>query len=108
MIETPEGDVAGMADLFHFEPIHDRVEVGIVVAPEYRNRGVASLALHLLADYALNYLHLHQLVALTASDNEASNRLFQRCGFEHTACLRQWMRRADQYQDVSVWQLLRH
>lgn len=105
MVESPDGDVVGIADFFHFDPFHSRVEVGIVVAEAHRRKGIASLALGMMADYAFGYLGVHQLYAHTLSDNVAACRLFEHCGFVRTALLTQWVRSGSLYKDVCVMQL---
>ena len=58
--------VAGMVDLFDFDPYHRRAAVGIYVDTRYRKQGMASEALELLCRYAFDFLHLHQLYAHVA------------------------------------------
>ena len=92
MIERKDdGKVIGCADLVNYEPMHQRAEVGIMVAPEYRGNGVGIQALQLLCHYAFDFLCLHQLVAYVAADNEKSLRLFAHCGFTPSGILKDWL-----------------
>ena len=106
MIESPTGEVVGIIDLFNFEPFHSRAEVGIVIAEEERRKGIATLSLRLLAEYSFGYLGIHQLHTCINVENEASLRLFRRCGFEECARLKDWMRTGDGYRDVVMMQRL--
>ena len=83
--------VAGMVDLFDFDPYHRRAAVGIYVDTRYRKQGMASEALELLCRYAFDFLHLHQLYAHVAERNAASLRLFESSGFERCGLLSQWI-----------------
>ena len=104
MIETPEKEVAGIIDLFNFEPFHSRAEVGIVIAEEYRRKGIGQLALNLLIAHCFEYLGIHQLYAYIDTSNEASLRLFHQCGFEKCAYLKDWMRTGKHFRDVVIVQ----
>lgn len=98
--------VLGCADLVNYEPMHQRAEVGLIVAPEYRRLGVGASAVELLCRYAFGYLHLHQLVAYVAADNTRSVALFRAQGFGGDLLLEDWLCDADGgYKDV--WLLRR-
>ena len=109
MIACRDGgkDVAGTVDITDFSPLHARGEVGISIRREYRGRGLATEALDLLCDYAFGFLHLNQLVAHIAVDNEASLRLFASCGFVQCGVLKEWWHAADGFKDVALLQRLR-
>ena len=103
MIEHKSG-IVGIIDLCNFDPFHNRAEVGIVIADEYRGRGIGKLALQLLCEYCFDYLGIHQLYAYIDTTNEVSLHLFTVCGFEECACLKDWMRTGTQYRDVKMMQ----
>lgn len=104
MIEAPDKQVAGIIDLCQFEPFHSRVEVGIVIAEEFRGKGIGELALNLLAAHCFHYLGIHQLFAYIDVTNEPCRRLFQKCGFEECAYLKDWMRTGKTFRDVVMVQ----
>ncbi len=106
MIESPDKRVAGIIDLFNFEPFHNRAEVGIVIAEEFRKKGIGTLALSLLIEHSFAFLGIRQLYACVDADNEASLCLFKKCGFETSALLKDWMRTGTTYRDVAMLQLL--
>jgi len=106
MIESPEKKVVGIIDLFNFEPFHNRAEVGIVIDTAHRASGIGKLSLLLLVDYCFSYLGLHQLYAYIDVTNTASRRLFQKCGFEECASLKDWIRTGKTYRDVVMVQRL--
>lgn len=106
MIESPEKKVVGIIDIFNFEPFHNRVEVGIVIADHSRRQGIGLLALELLTKHCFDYLGIHQLYAFIDVTNEACRRLFQKGGFEECALLKDWMRTGKTYRDVVMVQRL--
>ena len=106
MIESPEKKVVGIIDIFNFEPFHNRVEVGIVIADHSRRLGIGLLALELLTKHCFDYLGIHQLYAFIDVTNEACRRLFQKGGFEECALLKDWMRTGKTYRDVVMVQRL--
>lgn len=107
MIETPRKDVAGIIDLFNFDPFHRRAEVGVVVADAYRKQGIATQALELLKQFSFDYLGIHQLYAFIGEDNGASRRLFAKCGFEECGFLKDWMRTGEDFRNVVIVQCRR-
>ena len=106
MIESPQKEVVGIIDLFNFEPFHHRAEVGIVIAAPYRQKGIGQLALQLLMEHCFDFIGIHQLYAHIDVTNEASIRLFKKCGFEQCGYLKEWMRTGKNYRDVVIVQCL--
>ncbi len=105
MIESvDDGTVVGIVDITDFQPYHHRAEIGIVLARDYRNKGIGTEVLHLIEQYADSYLQLHQIYAYVSSTNEASLKLFQKAGFKHTATLDQWIYQGKKYLDVFIFQ----
>lgn len=107
IVRTKDDRVIGTIDIAEFSPMHARGEVGIAIRKEYQGNGYAKEALGLLCDYALGFLHLKQLIAHIAVDNEASIRLFESCGFVRCGLLKEWWRVGGYYKDVVLLQLLR-
>lgn len=91
MMETPDHHTAGIADLADYSPRHGRAEVGIVVLPPYRHRGLAREALRLLARYADVHLAMTQLYAYVAEANEPAKRLFRAAGYDRECLLDGWL-----------------
>ena len=104
IIENAERQTVGICDIVRFEPQHLRAEAGIVIMTPYRRQGYAQAALQQLAQYALNILHLHQLYAVVASDNEAALRLFRKAGFEQETQLRDWLFDGHRYANAVIMQ----
>jgi diamine N-acetyltransferase len=104
IIESDDHQTVGICDIVRFEPQHLRAEAGIVIMKPYRRRGYAEAALGQLAHYALSILHLHQLYAVVATDNEAALKLFRKSGFSHETQLHDWLFDGHNYADAVVMQ----
>jgi [ribosomal protein S5]-alanine N-acetyltransferase len=72
----------GNIALQEFNPVHRRMELGIVIGvSEARGRGIGREACSLLIDYAFNHLNLHKITAGTVDDNVAMKKVFLDLGF---------------------------
>lgn len=96
----------GMVDLFDFEPISLRVEMGILILDDYRGRGYAKETIEMVRSYVFDFLHCHQLVARSSVKNEASLALFRESGFVEAGLLRDWVRDNQSWCDCVVFQLI--
>lgn len=101
------GKVAGMIDLYDFDPHHRRAGVGVLVDKPFRRRQIASMALQLLTDYAFSFLHIHQLFAHIPTINTCSVALFEKNGFALSGTLKDWVYTSDGYRDVYVMQKIK-
>lgn len=102
-----DGVTVGMIDVFDFDPLHSRAEIGVVVGEEFRRSGVASAALDMLVRHCFDNLHIHQLTAKVDVDNEPCRALFASCGFASGAVLPDWMfSPGGGYRDVRLMYLI--
>jgi len=106
VIEDTDKKPIGLADLTNFDPRHNRAEVGIVIDRIHRRCGYARAALELIHRYSSHTLHLHQLYAIVAADNQSALSLFQSLGYRHTATLDNWLYDGKNYGDAYVLQNL--
>lgn len=113
VIETLSGSAeeqkaVGCIDLFDFEPNHQRVGVGILVANrDDRRKNYATEALQIVKDYCFTTLNVHQIFCNITTDNEPSILLFQKEGFEITGIKKQWVRSGAAFKDELLLQLIR-
>ena len=70
----------GFIDLFDYTA--NSAVVGVIITENYRNKGFAKQALHLLSNYAFTTINLFKLHCAITKDNLASIELFSSCGFE--------------------------
>ncbi|MFA9391693.1 MAG: GNAT family N-acetyltransferase [Prolixibacteraceae bacterium] len=105
MIEDQKQQALGTVELFDFDPYHARAGIGIIVYDSSeRRRGIASEALDLIQEYAVNELGLVQLYANIAASNEPSIQLFLKIGFELVGIKKRWLRTAYGWDDEHLLQ----
>ena len=97
----------GTIDLYDFDPMNLRAGVGILIDAAFRRKGIGQQALDLLKDYAFDFLFLQQLFAHVPKQNETSLKLFSKSGYTNTACLKEWIKTSNGFEDVYVMQLLK-
>jgi RimJ/RimL family protein N-acetyltransferase len=100
------GAVLGGASLYDVRPEQGCASVGYWLAPEARGRGVATHAVRLLARWAFTELGLARLELSCSPDNEASQRVAQRCGFTREGIPRSRVPREGGRRDTVVYGLL--
>ena len=81
-------------------------ELGYVVAPAARGRGVASEALRLLTEWAFAELGMERLELLISVENEASKRVAARCGYVREGVLRSHHVKGELREDTELWSRL--
>jgi RimJ/RimL family protein N-acetyltransferase len=64
------------------------IQLGIVLLPEHRGRGIGSRAQQLLADYLFSTTTAHRLEASTEVDNHAEQSALERAGFTKEGLMR--------------------
>jgi len=104
VISNQDKILLGCIDLFDFEPLHRRAGVGLYLLQEYRNKGIGSKALGLLAEYAKNILQLKTLYANIAIENMASKSLFQSAGFSQSGLKKEWNLYQGEFHDEYLYQ----
>ncbi len=72
---------AGEIGLYYWEPNTRQAMIGYSMAPAWRGRGYATRAARLLTGWAFKETGIERVVAGTAPDNVASQRVLERAGF---------------------------
>ena len=104
--ETNQNQPIGLIDLFDFNPQHKRAGIGIVIHESYQHNGYASEALQLLINYSFSNLHLHQLFANIAIDNQKSISLFKKQNFKEVGTKKDWLYCKGNFKDEIIFQLI--
>jgi len=104
--EKSTGKSVGMIDLFDFNPQHKRAGIGILIHPDFQQKGFASEALQLLINYCFTHLHLHQLYANITNDNTNSLHLFEKQNFKQIGIKKDWIFYNGTYKDELLFQLI--
>lgn len=82
-------------------------EIGAVLVPDCRGRGVGAAAQRLLVEHLFDTTTVHRLCANTEADNAAEQRALEKCGFRREGVLRQAGFRGGRWRDVVVYGRLR-
>ncbi len=103
---TADAVAVGMIDLFDFDPLHKRAQIGLLVDSKYQRRKFGTQAVALIAEYSRDMLDLHQIAVFISADNVPSLSLFKKMGFEQTAILKDWCHTPTGYVDQILLQLI--
>ncbi|WBX75167.1 GNAT family N-acetyltransferase [Tenacibaculum ovolyticum] len=104
--DSLSSNTIGMIDLFDFNPQHKRAGIGILIHPDYQQKGFASEALQLLINYSFTHLQLHQLYANITDDNTNSIRLFTKHKFKEIGIKKDWILTNRIYKNEILFQLI--
>jgi RimJ/RimL family protein N-acetyltransferase len=105
-IVDAEGTLLGLALAPRIEAEARTVELGYLVAPEARGRGVATEALRLLTDWAFRELAAERIELRISAGNRASQRVAERCGYVREGVLRSTYFKNGIREDTEIWSRL--
>lgn len=95
----------GIIDLYDIDPVNSRAMVGIMVAPQWRSRGIATRALELVGEYCRDTLGLATIASEVASDNLPSIRLFGgKAAYRQVGERPSWYRRRERFVSALLFQ----
>ena len=105
-IEDDTGAFLGVALAPSVERVERSAELGYIVAPEARGRGVGTEALRLLTAWAFAERGMERIELLIAVDNEPSKVIAARCGYVREGVLRSVYVKEGVRDDLEVWSRL--
>ena len=79
--DATDGRYAGEIGLYYWEPSTQQAMIGYSLMPEFRGRGFTTRAVRLLVAWGFEQVGLARVIAGTAPDNLASQRVLERAGF---------------------------
>ena len=82
------------------------IELGYIVAPSARSRGVATELLRLLTDWAFTEAGALRIHLIISVDNAASERVAQRCGYVREGVMRSVHLKQGRRGDAALWSRL--
>jgi RimJ/RimL family protein N-acetyltransferase len=101
-----DGELLGLALAPRIEREARTAELGYIVAPSARGRGVATTALRLLTDWAFGELGALRLELLIGVENDASKRVAERNGYRFEGVLRSLHFKQGIREDTELWSRL--
>lgn len=105
-IRSSGGEFLGFAALIRIEGDARQGEIGYIVAPHARGRGVATGALTLLSGWAIDELGLLRLELRMDAENAGSIGVAKRSGFTHEGTLRSLHFKEGQRGDTAIYSRL--
>jgi RimJ/RimL family protein N-acetyltransferase len=96
----------GSIGLMRFSWQHARAEVGYWLAKEARGQGHVTRAVRLITHWGFRHVGLRRIELQAATENPASQRVAERCGFTREAVLRSYLLGRDGRQDMVAFGLL--
>jgi RimJ/RimL family protein N-acetyltransferase len=102
IVERESGRFLGVAVVPQIDRSTRTAELGYVVAPAARGRGVAVEALRLLTAWAFAE-GMERLELLISVDNEVSKRVASRCGYVREGVLRSHYFKGGLREDTEIW-----
>jgi RimJ/RimL family protein N-acetyltransferase len=100
------GAFLGLALAVHIDGEAREAELGYMLAPGARGRGVATQALRQLSDWAFGAVGMRRLQLLISVDNRESSRVAKRAGYTLDGVLRSLYVKPGLRSDTEVWSLL--
>lgn len=101
IIEANE-KAAGILDFFEISPRHLRADTGIYLLPEYRGKGIGTIAIEQAKAYGRVRLGLYQLTASVGQHNKAARCCYEKAGFVSTGTRLEWLRTAEGWENVEL------
>jgi RimJ/RimL family protein N-acetyltransferase len=100
------GEFVGLGLAPHLEAADGEVELGYIVAPAARGRGVASEILRLLTAWAFGETGAMRAYLVIDVENRASERVAERCGYRREGVMRSIHLKQGQRIDAGLWSRL--
>jgi len=100
------GAFLGLGLAFGIDREGRQLELGYVVAPEARGRGVATRTLELLTEWGFAELDALRIELWISTDNEASKHVATKAGYQYEGTLRSFHFKQGIREDFEVWSRL--
>jgi RimJ/RimL family protein N-acetyltransferase len=106
ILDAVDGSFLGFGVAPEIDREEATLELGYVVAPSARGRGVATAALRLLTDWAFAEAGALRIELLISVDNVASKHVAERCGYSREGVLRSAYFKQGRRADTELWSRL--
>ncbi len=107
-IELKEtGEVMGTIGYHLWSDPHKRAEIGYEIHPDYWRKGYTKEAIQQVINYGFEHMNLQRIGAVVYLENEASNQLLLKLGFQQEGILRDYMVQKEKAYDTFIYSLLK-
>lgn len=103
-----DNQLMGLIELSEKDEGEGVAEIGIWLGPEFHGNGYGTEASRILVNHAFNELRYHKVFARAFGSNKASQRIWEKLGFEKEGELREQTYREGEYEDTYVYGILEH
>ena len=107
IILKEENKMIGTCGFTRFRFSHNAAEIGYVINPAYRGRGIADEAVRAVMRFGFRQLGLHRIEAKYIEGNEASRRVMEKVGMTFEGMRRDEMLIKGVYRNIGVCAILR-
>jgi len=103
-----DGRVIGTCGYYGFHGWHARASIGYELARSYWRQGIMTEALDAIVGFGFGKVGLNRIQAVVMPENEGSNKLLEKLGFQREGILRKYENWGEKgYVDVLMFSLLR-
>lgn len=106
VLEQAKSTPLGWVHLSKIELEHGRAEIGILLAPEHRGKGIGKIGMNLILNMAFHQLRLHRVYLTTRSINKRGIALYQKLGFSIEGRLREHAFVSGEHHDTFIMGIL--
>ena len=86
---------------------HENAELGYWIGKPYWNYGYATEAAKAVVAYSFEVLKLNRIHARRFKRNPASGRVLEKIGMQYEGCLRQHIKKSDNFEDLMTYGILK-
>ena len=108
ILDKASGKVIGNCGFHTWYPLHNRAEIGYDIIEPYRRKGLMTEAVAAVLNYGFNQMGLHRVEALTATYNEASQKIIGHFNFTLEGTLREHYNVSGIMEDSVMYSLLKN
>ena len=102
-----ENRMIGTVGFTEIDRANHKCEIGYVINPDYRGKGIATEALWALIEYAFEKMDMERVEAHYMVGNDASLRVMEKCHMKREGVFRCFLLVKDLYRDVGVCAILK-
>ena len=102
-----EKEIIGTIGFNAWFPKHKRAEIGYEIHPDHWRKGYTSEAVSKVLSYGFDVMDLTRIGAVVFLENEASNKLLTKIGFQKEGVLRDYMYQNGIAHDTYIYSLMK-
>ncbi|MGV2928460.1 GNAT family protein [Macrococcus capreoli] len=101
------GELSGTIDLHAIDQVHKKAEIGYWLRKDFTGQGITTKSVRTLCDFAFYQLGLNKLTIKVDIENEASNKVAEKVGFELSGIDKQDVLLYGEFRDMHRYSLLK-